>query len=316
MAAQQATPQDVLAAISAETAARQVADAALQGNVNAEILSRAQGDITLDGHIDSVRNIALGANVALVFDNKVQLDQWMAGAAAPGVSYTPADLRSGWKALIRAEDEPDLWWDGDASPPRWRVAEGKINLSAYRTANAQNTIDQALQGNINAEAAARQQADQALQAGVTAEANRATGAEADLQAAIDAEAAARQQADQTLQAGVTAEASRATGAEADLQAALTAEAAARQQADQTLRTDIDEIFDTYAPLESPRFTGIPETPRPDYSVPSQIADVYSILQLRDVLGAILRGARAAHPDTPLLPHIRTTASNRIRGVYA
>ncbi|MDR2447314.1 MAG: hypothetical protein LBD58_08540 [Treponema sp.] len=84
-----------------------------------------------------------------------------------------------------------------------------------------------------------------------------------------------------------------------------------------MQTDIDKVFDTYAPLESPKFTGAPETPRPDYSALAQIADIYSILQLRDVvLNTILRGARAAYPDTPLLLHMRATASNRIRGVYA
>jgi hypothetical protein len=227
MAAQQATPQDVLAAVSAETAARQTADTALQGNVNAETTARAQGDTTLNDRISSVENIALGANVALVFANKLQLDQWMAGLPVPGIPYTPADLRSGWKALMRAEGEPDWWWDGNASPPRWRQSEVSTDLSAYRTATDQDAVDQ------------------------------------------------------------------------------------------TLRDEINEIFDTYAPLESPKFTGTPETPRPDYSIPSQIADVYSILQLRDiVLNTILRKARAAYPDTPLLPHIRATVSNRIRGVYA
>jgi hypothetical protein len=226
MAAQQATPQDVLAAISAETTARQTADSTLQGNIGAETTARVQGDITLNDRISSVENIALGANVALVFANKVQLDQWMAGLAVPGISYTPANLRNGWKALMRAVGEPDWWWDGNAGPPRWREVEVSTDLSAYRTATDQDAIDQTLEGEIN------------------------------------------------------------------------------------------EILDTYAPLESPKFTGIPETPRPDYSVLSQVADVYSILQLRDiVLNTILRGARAAYPDTPLLPHIRATVSNRIRGVY-
>jgi hypothetical protein len=226
MKAQQATPQDVLAAISAETTMRQLSDTTLQSNISAEILARTQEDITLNDLIDSVRNIALGASVALVFANKVQLDQWMAGLPISGISYTPADLRSGWKAVMRADGEPDWWWDGNGSPPQWREAEVRIDLTGYRTAQEQDALDQTLWDTVN------------------------------------------------------------------------------------------EIFNTFAPLESPVFTGIPETPRPDYSVPSQIADVHSVALLRDiVLNTVLRGARAAYPDTPLLPPIRATVSNRIRGVY-
>jgi hypothetical protein len=119
----------IQAALTAEIAARQTGDAALQGQIN-----------TANAEITDVRQIALGASVALVFDDKAALDAWM--AANPPVAhngYYPADLRSGWKALIREEDEPDYWWDGDAGA--WRENEAKIDLSAYRTAAAQDAID-------------------------------------------------------------------------------------------------------------------------------------------------------------------------------
>lgn len=119
----------VQAALTAETAARQAGDTGLQGQIN-----------TANSAIADVRQIALGASVALVFDNKAALDAWMAAnPPEPHDGYYPANVRNGWKALIRAEDEPDYWWDGDAET--WRENEAKIDLSAYRTAAAQDAVD-------------------------------------------------------------------------------------------------------------------------------------------------------------------------------
>jgi hypothetical protein len=61
----------------------------------------------------------------------------MDGSAVPGLNYTPADLRGGWKALLRDGDEPDWWWDGN----RWLELEAKTDLSAYRTAAQQDELD-------------------------------------------------------------------------------------------------------------------------------------------------------------------------------
>jgi hypothetical protein len=119
----------IQAALTAEIANRQAGDAALQGQINAT-----------NTEVAEVKEIALGASVALVFDDKAALDNWMAAdPPVPHDGYYPADLRNGWKALIREEDEPDYWWDGDAGI--WRENEAKIDLSAYRTAAAQDLID-------------------------------------------------------------------------------------------------------------------------------------------------------------------------------
>jgi hypothetical protein len=113
--------------------------AAVQAALTAEITNRQAGDTALQGQITAanteiaeVKQIALGAAVAL--------DDWMSAAPpVPHDGYYPADLRNGWKALIRAQDEPDYWCDGDAGI--WRENEAKIDLSAYRTAAEQDLID-------------------------------------------------------------------------------------------------------------------------------------------------------------------------------
>ncbi|MDR3355614.1 MAG: hypothetical protein LBO04_00290 [Spirochaetaceae bacterium] len=114
MAAQQATPAQILQMIQAEQAARIGED----GHLQAEI--------------DEVRNLVLGAVVALVFDDKAELDAWMnADPPYPHDNIYPADLRSGMQALMRAGDVPDYWWDGDSGV--WRENEAKIDLSGYAT---------------------------------------------------------------------------------------------------------------------------------------------------------------------------------------
>jgi hypothetical protein len=101
--------------------------------VQAAAAAASPGDIinalsALQTLINNVEQIALGASVSLVFDNRAQLDAWMGGAAVPGALYTPDKLRVGWKALMRAEDESDWWWDG----AQWLIIE--TDLSPYLTA--------------------------------------------------------------------------------------------------------------------------------------------------------------------------------------
>jgi hypothetical protein len=200
-------------------AANQIPSAAnVQAALTAETAARQAGDANLQNQVNEVRNIALGASVALVFDNRGGLDAWMAAnPPVPHDGYYPADLRSGWKALIREEDEPDYWWDGDAG--MWRENEAKIDLSEYRTAADQDAVDALL-----------------------------------------------------------------------------------------------------APLDSPHFTGVPTTPEPDYKDSTQVANAGGLLQLRTVLGVILRfinfpaGTRTTRTPSPLIPAVRITRNGRLRGI--
>lgn len=99
------------------------------------------GAVSIDD-LNSVAAIATGAAKALVFDDHAQLNAWMDGQIQPfEPPVLPSQLRSGWEALFRTENEADLWWDGDASPPQWREAEVTIDLSGYRQADAQDVID-------------------------------------------------------------------------------------------------------------------------------------------------------------------------------
>jgi hypothetical protein len=115
-------------------AAQQATPAQIVGMINAEQTARADADSELQAGIDGVREIALGAVVALVFDNKAELDAWMnAAPPVPHDNMYPSGLRSGMQALLRTDNEPDYWWDGDAKV--WRVNEAKIDLSGYATLN-------------------------------------------------------------------------------------------------------------------------------------------------------------------------------------
>ena len=116
------------------TASQQATPAQIVEMINAEQTARTGADAELQAGIDEVREIALGAVVALVFDNKAELDAWMnADPPVPHDNIYPSDLRSGMQALIRDENEPDYWWDGDAG--LWRENEAKIDLSGYATLN-------------------------------------------------------------------------------------------------------------------------------------------------------------------------------------
>jgi hypothetical protein len=113
-------------------AAQQATSAQIVEMVNTERTQRINADAVLQAGIDEVRDIALGAVVALVFDNKAELDAWMnADPPVPHDGIYPSGLCSGMQALMRDENEPDYWRDGDAKV--WRENEAKIDLSAYAT---------------------------------------------------------------------------------------------------------------------------------------------------------------------------------------
>jgi hypothetical protein len=113
-------------------ASQQATPAQIVEMIHAEQTARIGADVELQAGIDEVREIALGAVVALVFDNKAELDAWMnADPPVPHDNIYPSQLRSGMQALMREEDEPDYWWDGDSSV--WRENEAKIDLSGYAT---------------------------------------------------------------------------------------------------------------------------------------------------------------------------------------
>ena len=124
-------------------------------------------------------------------------------------------------------------------------------------ADARDSADNTLQGNIDTEAQARQQSDATLQENIVAEGTRARSAEGTLQNNIDgeearaigveqalqgninSEAQARHQADATLQGNIDTEAQARHQADAGLQDNIDTEAQARQQADVTLQGNID-----------------------------------------------------------------------------
>jgi hypothetical protein len=175
--------------------------------------------------------------VALVFDSQAQLTAWMGGTTVPGVPYTPANLRPGWKALIRSEDEPDRWWDGS----HWLDIEAKTDLSAYRTSAAQDLID-ALFAPINSP----------VFTGIP----------------------------QTPRpSGTVPEQIEQVGRVNDLFTLY------RPSAAQDL---IDALF---APIHSPVFTGIPQVPVPDYSVPLQAVPVSEVKYILEAINDILYGKR-------------------------
>jgi hypothetical protein len=60
-----------------------------------------------------------------------------------------------------------------------------------------------------------------------------------------------------------------------------------------------EIADTYAPLFSPVFSGIPEVPTPDYTVNSQAAPVSELVYMFELMTDILRGHRVICERAPL-----------------
>ena len=116
----------------------------------------------------------------------------------------------------------------------------QLNKNDLAEAKARDAADQKLQGNIDAEANARDVADQA-------EANARDVADQKLQGNIDAEANARDVADQKLQGNIDAEANARDVADQKLQGNIDAEATARDAADQAetkVRADKDTEHDT------------------------------------------------------------------------
>ena len=65
----------------------------------------------------TTKAIAEGASRGLVFDTKVQLDEWIAGTYVRPDGIVVGDLRVGDNLFIRSLDDPDFWWDGTGLNP-------------------------------------------------------------------------------------------------------------------------------------------------------------------------------------------------------
>ena len=85
---------------------------------------------TIVGAINEVRTIALGADIALVFDTKVALDAWLL------ISGNTSTLEIGNLLLIRELTVPDRWWDGTTD----LELEVKIDLTNYYTSSQIDTL--------------------------------------------------------------------------------------------------------------------------------------------------------------------------------
>jgi hypothetical protein len=170
--------------INAEATARVNAvnaEATLRTNaVNAEATARAAADAVLQTQINSVRDIAEGARIGIVFDSTAQLNAWIAGSYARPDGIRPIDMKIGESIYIIAQNEPDYWWAKNA-PPYYYEQEAKTDLRAYRKAADQDVIDTAVSNRITAETTARTNADTAE---ATARAN-ADNAEADARVALE-----------------------------------------------------------------------------------------------------------------------------------
>jgi hypothetical protein len=142
--------------------------------------------------------------------------------------------------------------------------------------NVDNTKDQdkpvsiAQQAAITTEASARVEADTALLEAIGKEATDRQDADTALQENINAEASARQTAITTeasaRQQAITTEASTRDGADAELQGQIDG-----------INEELDDLSGIYAPIESPSFTGTPETTTPDGTVLKQITNVEYVL---------------------------------------
>lgn len=114
---------------------------ALLAMITSEQTARQEADTALEAKIADVKNIAEASSVVLSFQNPAQLAEWMSGAYQRADGKLPSDLRTGWKAVFVEEVHFDKWWDGDSVPPQWRDIEAQTDLSGYRTAEAQDIID-------------------------------------------------------------------------------------------------------------------------------------------------------------------------------
>lgn len=111
------------------------------GGITGEIENQAD----LKNELDEIRDIALGAHIGIVFDNKAQLDAWIAGTYTRPDSVLPDNLKTGESIYIRATDEPDYWWDGT----QYFEQETKTDLSDYyNKEEVDDAIEKALQASL------------------------------------------------------------------------------------------------------------------------------------------------------------------------
>ena len=96
-------------------------------------------DKTVTGAINEVRTIALGADIAFVFDTKAALD-----AALLDPTFV-ATLKVGNLFLIRAVSTPDYWFDGITA----LELEVKIDLANYYTKSQIDTLLNDKQNNLS-----------------------------------------------------------------------------------------------------------------------------------------------------------------------
>lgn len=78
---------------------------------------------TIAAAINEVRTIALGSDIAYVFDTEIAMDAWLA------IPENVALLKTGNILLIREVSVPDYWWDGTQA----LELEVKIDLTNYYT---------------------------------------------------------------------------------------------------------------------------------------------------------------------------------------
>ena len=101
------------------------------GGNNPAVWGSISGDINaqtdLSERLKTIQGIAEGAQMALVFDDRAQLDEWVEGTYEREDGISIADAKAGWKFLLRSSDEPDQWWDGETLHP----LEAKTDLSNY-----------------------------------------------------------------------------------------------------------------------------------------------------------------------------------------
>jgi hypothetical protein len=62
--------------------------------------------------IEEVKDIAIGARLAIVFNIKEDLDNWLLGTFARPDGLLPANLKIGENIYIIDVNVPDFWWDG------------------------------------------------------------------------------------------------------------------------------------------------------------------------------------------------------------
>jgi seryl-tRNA synthetase len=139
----------------------------------------------------------------------------------------------------------------------------------YTSYLATHTGSGDMQTQINAEARTRKEADDMLAQNIANETNaRKQALEKEAQtrdAKIAAEEKARKEADDTLTQAVSA-----------LEEAL----------EKDISDKVNELIEAIklkANIESPHFTGVPETPTPDYYNPLQVLNVYSYEELKDII---------------------------------